>query len=221
MTGRNVFVTGGSGGIGRLCSEWFTARGDSVTVFDRKNGQDATQPDQVQAALKSLPSLDVVVHAVGTVQGGGIEDCSVDDWRRLLDDNLTSAFVVCQAALPKLSQGSSVVLFSSINGRHGGNRISGPAYAAAKAGIISLTRFLAKDLAKRGVRVNAIAPAGVLTPMLSRLSEEELDALRATIPLGRIVEADEVVGAVAWLCSHEARSVTGAVVDINGGSWVG
>ena len=217
---KNVLLVGGSGGIGVACAEWFKARGYALYILDRDRGQDATNPDDYKKVLAGVTHLDVVVNAAGSVGVGGIEDCTVAEWRRVLDDNLTSAFVACQAALPLLRRDGSIVLFSSVNGRHGGNRLSGPAYASAKAAIVGLTKHLAKDLAARGIRVNALAPGPVATPMLARLTEEEIEKLRATMPLGNIVEAGEIAGTVGWLCSPDAKSITGMVVDINGGIWM-
>ncbi len=114
-----------------------------------------------------------------------------------------------------------MVLFSSVNGRHGGNRLSGPAYAVAKAGVIGLTRHLAKDQARRRVRVNCVAPGPVATPMIDRLADDEMAALRATIPLDRITSPVEIAETVGWLCSPGAASITGAVIDVNGGMWMG
>lgn len=216
-----TLVVGGAGGIGGVCAEWFKTRGDDVVVLDLSLGHDAADPSSVAEVLSSVDSLDVVVHAAGSVGRGGIEDLDLAEWNRVLNDNLTSAAVVTSQALPKMGKGGSVVLFSSVNGRHGGNKLSGPAYAVAKAGIIGLTRHLAKHEAARGVRVNCVAPGPVATPMLDRLSSEEMTRLRETIPLGHITEPSEIAETVGWLCSPGAASVTGAVIDNNGGMWMG
>jgi 3-oxoacyl-[acyl-carrier protein] reductase len=217
---RTVFISGALGGIGAACSAWFTSRGDTIVSLDRAAGQDACDPDQVAGVLADHATIDVVVHAAGAAGVGGIEDATVGAWRQILDDNLTSAFVVCQAAIPRMRRGGSIVLFSSVNGRHGGNRLSGPAYASAKAAIIGFTRHLAKDCAGAGIRVNALAPGPVATPMLARLSAQEVEKLRQSMPLGAITETDEIAGTVGWLCSAEARSITGVILDI-GGIWMG
>jgi 3-oxoacyl-[acyl-carrier protein] reductase len=219
--GTTTLVTGGAGGIGQACADWFRSRGDAVVVLDRALGHDAADPASVAAALADVASLDVVVHAAGSVGKGGIEDLDLAEWHRVLNDNLTSAAVVTSHALPKMSAGGSVVLFSSVNGRHGGNELSGPAYAVAKAGIIGLTRHLAKHQAARGVRVNCLAPGPVTTPMLDRLTEDEMSALKSSIPLGHITSPTEIAGTVGWLCSPAAASITGTVTDVNGGMWMG
>ncbi|MFD4668757.1 SDR family NAD(P)-dependent oxidoreductase [Lentzea sp. NPDC058450] len=220
MAATTALVVGGAGGIGGACAARFRADGTTVLVLDRALGHNAADPDSVAGVLDGAPPLDVVVHAAGSVGHGGIEDLDLAQWYRVLDDNLTSAVVVLQAALPLMNRGGSVVLFSSVNGRHGGNRLSGPAYAVAKAGIIGLTKHLAKDQASQGIRVNCLAPGPVATPMIDRLSAVELAELRATIPLDHIAAAEEIAGTVAWLCSPAAASVTGTTIDVNGGMYL-
>jgi 3-oxoacyl-[acyl-carrier protein] reductase len=215
-----ALVTGAKGGIGSACSLALRDRGYEVIGFDWQDGQDACNPEHVAAALKGVEQLDVVVHAAGIVGKGGIEDHSLELWHQVIDSNLTSAFVVCREVDPLLVAGSSVVLFSSVNGRHGGNRLSGGAYAAAKAGILGLMRHLAKDKGPRGIRYNAVAPGPVRTPMLDRLDETVLDALRSTMPLNRLTNAEEIAGIILFLCSDAARSITGETIDI-GGIWMG
>lgn len=219
--GQRALVVGGAGGIGAACTDWLRARGDEVVVLDRALGHDAADPDSVRSGLAGVSHLDVVIHAAGSVGSGGIEDLDLTEWRRVLDDNLTSAAVVVQQALPLMTAGGSIVLFSSVNGRHGGNELSGPAYATAKAGIIGLTRHLAKHQAKHQIRVNCVAPGPVDTPMLDRLQASEMDDLVASMPLGRLTTRHEIAETVGWLCSPGAASVTGTVVDVNGGMWMG
>lgn len=218
---RTTLVVGGLGGIGRACVEEFERRGHRVVVADRALGHDACDPEVILGLIEGVRALDNVVHAAGSVGSGGIEQEGPPQWRAVLEDNLVSALAVSQAVVPYLREGSSMVLFSSVNGRHGGNRLSGPAYASAKAGLIGLARHLAKDLAPRGVRVNAVAPGPVRTPMVDRLSETEWNDLLASIPLDRVSEPEEIAGTVSWLCSPAAASVTGTVIDVNGGMWMG
>ncbi|MFD6096568.1 SDR family NAD(P)-dependent oxidoreductase [Nocardiopsis flavescens] len=219
--GATTLVVGGDGGIGRACVEEFEGAGHRIVVVDRARGHDACDPDLVRRLIADAGPLDNVVHAAGSVGSGGIGDEGPEQWRRVLEDNLVSAMAVSQAVVPALRDGASVVLFGSVNGRHGGNRLSGPAYAAAKAGIAGLARHLAKDLAPRGIRVNTVAPGPVRTPMVDRLTQDQTRDLLAGVPLGRMTAAREIAGTVAWLCSPSAASVTGAVIDVNGGMWMG
>lgn len=214
-----VLVVGGRGGIGTAVLE---ALGDEdVVVLDRVDGHDACDPETVRELVAAHPRLHGLVHLAGTVGAGGIEEHSLDTWRRVLDDNLTSVFVVVRECLGRLRAArGSIVLSSSVNGRSGGNRLSGPAYAAAKAGVIGLTRHLARDLAPDGVRVNAIAAGPVETAMAERLQPEERAELLARIPLQRVTPPREVAALVCFLLSDAAGSITGATVDVNGGMWM-
>ncbi|WP_176247411.1 SDR family NAD(P)-dependent oxidoreductase [Mesorhizobium australicum] len=217
---KTAFITGSEGGIGSACAALFRDQGWRIIGFDRSRNQDASRPDDIAAALAGIERLDAVIHAAGSVGVGGIEDHSLEQWHAVMDSNLTSAFVVCRETERLLGQDSAVVLFSSVNGRHGGNRLSGVAYATAKAGILGLVRHLAKDKGARGIRYNAVAPGPVSTPMLDRLEDSVKDELRATMPLNRLIAAEEIAGTVAFLCSPAAGSITGATIDI-GGIWMG
>lgn len=216
-----VLVVGGRGGIGRSVTGRLEADGQDVVVLDVADGWDATDPGHVEQVLGGRDELHGLVHLAGTTGSGGIAQHDLAMWRRVMDDNLTSAFVVLQQALPLLTVcGGAVVLCSSVNGRTGGNELSGPAYAAAKAGIIALTHHVARHHAAEGVRANAVAPGPVATPMLDRLSKTELNELLALIPLGRVTPADEIADLICFLLSERSASITGATIDVNGGMWM-
>jgi NAD(P)-dependent dehydrogenase (short-subunit alcohol dehydrogenase family) len=230
--GRTALVTGAAGGIGRAVCALFRAAGMNVAAADLARLEppapdylpvtmDATDEaavrDGVGRAAAQFGRLDVVVHAVGAVGAGNLQSQSLAEWRRVLDVNLTSAFLVARACYPHLARpGGTLILFSSTNGRNGGNVFSGPAYAVAKAGIVNLVRFLARDWAAEGLRVNCLAPGPVATTMLDRLTPAEHAALRARIPLGRYAEAAEIAAAVAFLASPHAASISGACLNISG-----
>ncbi len=168
--------------------------------------------------MQRFGGFDCVVHLAGTVGKGPLTEVSVTDWRRLLDVNLTSAFLLARAAHPHLRERrGTLLLVSSTNGLNGGSALSGPAYAVAKAGVLNLVRYLAKEWGADGIRVNAVAPGPVDTPMLARLPEATREALRQSIPLGRLASADDVAGIVAFLCSPQAAYLTGAVLNVSGG----
>lgn len=220
----STLVVGGRGAIGAAVVERLRAAGDTVYSLDREDGVDAADPAGVGAFVAALPEPPTrVAHVAGSVGTGGVFETDLDEWQRILTDNLTSSYVTCRAVLPGMLEngGGSIVLTSSVNGRHGGNALSGPAYAAAKAGIIGLGRNIAKEFGSRGVRTNIVAPGPVASGMTERLSEAALTDLVATVPAGRIASPDEIAAAVGYLLDDAAGFVNGAVLDINGGMWIG
>lgn len=235
--GKVALVTGAGGGIGRAVAALFAALGLKVAALDRQGlgapgpaylplAADATDEAALDAALARAAAafgrFDAVVHAVGAVgEGSGrarLHETAPAAWRRALEVNLTSAFLLARAAYPHLRRpGACFVTFASTNGRTGGTVLSGAAYGAAKAGILNLNRYLAREWAGEGVRVNCVAPGPVATPMLARLSAGERAALEAALPLKRFAEAAEIAAAVAFLCSPHAAAMTGAVVNVSSG----
>ena len=230
-----AFVTGAAGGIGAACAEALAAEDFALALADLSipapasgiepalslafdvTDEAATQDALAQVSAR-LGRLDLLVHAAGQVGAGPLVDVTADEWRRLIDVNLNSAFLIARAAHDLLAESrGSLVLFSSTNGLNGGSALSGPAYAVAKAGIINLTRYLAKEWATEGIRVNCLAPGPVATPMLDRLSSAQLAALAATVPLGRLAKPEEVAATVRYLASAEAAWLTGTVHNISGG----
>lgn len=239
---RVVFVTGGAGGIGRACGSWFCTCGDTVVLADLDDrgaaeaaaeigaswgvALDVTDEEQVEAVTDEIRvrhgPIEVLVNAAGIVGEGAVEAMPVAAWRRVIDVNLTGTFLVTKSAMPQLRERGrgKIVNLSSVNARTGGNRLSGAAYAASKAGIEALTRHLATELAP-SVQVNAVAPGPVMTPMLERLTVEEMEQLVAAIPGGRVADAREVAEVVGFLASSSADYITGATVNQNGGLWLG
>jgi NAD(P)-dependent dehydrogenase (short-subunit alcohol dehydrogenase family) len=178
---------------------------------------EADVSEAVARTVERFGRLDWLVHTVGRVGSGGIEACSLAEWRSQLAVNLDSAFLFCRETAPHLAATrGAVVLFSSTNGRTGGSAVSGAAYAVAKAGIINLARFLARDWASAGVRVNCIAPGPVDTVMLDRLGAAGRARLLKTIPLGRFSSADQVAAQVVFLLSDDCAAVSGEVFNTSG-----
>jgi NAD(P)-dependent dehydrogenase (short-subunit alcohol dehydrogenase family) len=189
-----------------------------VELISADVGTPAQVSGAIARALARFGRIDAVVHLVGAVGRGPLAEVTLEEWRRLLDVNLTSAFLLAQASHAALrdTQGT-LLLASSTNAWNGGSALSGPAYAVAKAGLVNLSRYLAKEWGPERIRVNCIAPGPVDTPMLARLPEETVQALEQAIPLGRIASARDVAGTVAFLCSADAAYLTGVVLNVSGG----
>jgi len=221
-----ALVVGGAGGIGTAVCKRLRGDGYAVAVLDRSLGHDASDEDHVKAFVGDLESrighVQVLVCLAGRTGSGGIGETSKVAWDAIVNDNLGAMFVPCHVIAPAMrARGTgSIIAVASVNARTGGTLHSGPAYGAAKAGVIALVRFMARELAP-AVRVNAIAPGPVDTPMLHRLGPEALSAVTAALPLQSVIAPEEIAEAVAYLASPGARNITGAVLDINGGAWMG
>jgi len=229
--GRVLFLSGATGGIGQAVQDQYIAAGGRVAAFDLDaspardgvlsiKGDAANAQDTARAvtdALKQYGRIDAFVHAAGVVGPGRLAEITPDNWRAVVDANLTSAFLLCQAlAAPLKESGGAAVFFGSVNGAHGGSGVSGPAYAAAKAGLANLGRYLAKEWAPH-VRVNTIIAGPVRTPMLDRLSEETLRAATNAMLTRALIEPEEAAATAAFLLSEHARSITGASINLSGG----
>jgi NAD(P)-dependent dehydrogenase (short-subunit alcohol dehydrogenase family) len=232
--GRVAVVTGAAGGIGGACVEMLLAAGANVCALDQKTIARADHPqfmkrvldvrredavrEALQAAHARFGDVDCVIHAAGMVGKGRLDALGLADWHTVMDTNLTSAFLMLKHAYPLLRKpGGAVVLFGSSNGTNGGSYLSGAAYAAAKAAVINLARYCAKEWAPDGVRVNAISPGPVDTPMLDRLSAAQHDSLKAALPLGHYATAQECAATALFLCSGHAGSMTGTNTNISSG----
>lgn len=224
---RVLLLTGAAGGIGAAVAEMYRAAGGTVAGLDLAAGPgvmacDVTKEEAVRAAvaqaLATHGHIDDVVHCAGIVGAGRLADTALTDWQRVMDANLTSAFLLARetAAALAASRGRLVWL-SSTNGRNGGSALSGAAYACAKAALINLTRYLAQEWAEAGVRVNCVAPGPVDTPMLDRLGPDARPALARTMLTGELATAQDVAAAIGFLLSDNARAMTGVVLNPSGG----
>ncbi len=230
-SGECALVTGAAGGIGSAVVERFARRGLDVGAMvlpgqEAPDGlalpADATDEAQVNEAVarcaRELGPPRWVVHTVGLVGKGPFSDVTLGEWRRVVDANLTSTYLLARAVHPHLKRTrGALVLYSSTNAINGGNELSGPAYTAAKAGIIGVVRYLAREWAEDGIRVNCIAPGPVDTPMLDRLGPERRAHLAKRTPLGRLGTAGECAALTDFLCSGNGDHLTGTITNFSGG----
>ncbi len=236
-------MTGGATGIGEATVGAFARSGDRVFVvdIDEKAGSrvagshpsatfiacDLTAEDSVAAAIAEIQTemgrIDVLVNnAGGFGQAQSIEETTLQEWRHVIDVNLTSVFLMTRAALPLLRQSDSgrVVNVGSLAGLTAGWKTS-PGYVAAKGGVHALTRVMATELAADGIVVNALAPSAVLTERIKHLrDEDELAATAASVPLGRYQTPEEVAEWVVFLASPAAAFTTGQTISVNGGRFM-
>jgi 3-oxoacyl-[acyl-carrier protein] reductase len=231
-----AFVTGAAGGIGRAAVAALRARRMRVFGTDLALAEiPCGEPDFLTASLDvtderavlqsvararaEFGRIDHVVHLAGRAGAGPVTAVSRADWDALLAVNLTSAFLLAKAAFePLRASRGSLTLMSSSNGRNGGTILSGPAYAVAKAGIINLTRYLAREWAGDGIRVNCLAPGPIETPMvMDRFAPDVIEKLRSSVPLQRLGTAADVAHAIDYLTSERAGFVTGTVMNLSGG----
>lgn len=244
LQGRRAIITGGASGIGLASARAFLAEGARVVLLDRnaealtaaaaETGAptfpaDVADMESVQtavdAAVTALGGLDIVVNAAGISRWASFEDTTPALWREVMAVNLDGPFHVCRAALPHLRQASgdrAVVNLASAAGLM--PRPNYTAYGSSKGAVVMFTRTLALDLAKQGIRVNAVCPGAILTPMVTEPLEAAPDraAAEATYlaryALGRFGTAEEVAKLVLFLASAEASYVTGAAYTVDGGS---
>ena len=245
FTGKIVLVTGGSRGIGAEMIKAFDQRGaqcvvnylpdaqgqneaDAMKVADALDDPlvidcDVTQPQQVEAMMKRIQEkhggLDILVNNSGIINDRTIKKLTLDDFENVIRVNLVGTFVVTQKAAPILHGGGRVINMSSVSGQMG---LFGQAnYSSSKAGIIALTKVSAREFARQNITVNAIAPGFIDVGMSKGMPEEVAQNFIKQIPLGRLGEAHEIVDAALFLASPMASYITGQVLNVNGGFYMG
>lgn len=244
LSGKTAIVTGAGQGIGRACAEALHSAGANVVVnyFADEAGNNQQQADQfvaelgsramsaaadvrypeqlsvmVDAAVEKFGGLDIVVNNAGILRDRSFKKMSQAEWQDVIDTNLTGVFNGCKAAIERLNKDGAIVNVASLSAVTG---FFGQAnYAAAKAGVITLTKVLSKELARSNIRVNAIAPGVVDTEMGKSIPEENRKAMMAQIPLARFAEPSEISDAILFLCSDLSSYVTGQTIHVNGGWW--
>jgi 3-oxoacyl-[acyl-carrier protein] reductase len=168
--------------------------------------------------MEELGRLDAVVNNAGIYRRATVDKVEPEDWHEALDVNLTGTFYVAKAALPHLPEGGRIVNFTSVLGAMGSKH--GVHYTASKGGVIAMTKSLAKELAPRGILVNAVAPGAIATDMIGQDTPEQRAAREKTIPLGRVGRPDEISGVVSFLLGPDSTYLTGQVLHVNGGLYV-
>jgi 3-oxoacyl-[acyl-carrier protein] reductase len=243
---RTVIVTGGSRGIGLAIAEALARKGMNVGILSAhaKNALraarrltslgypckgvacDVSDVDSVRRAIRKVADqfggIDVVVNCAGILDVGAILETSPEQWDNVMAVNLKGTFLLVQQALPYLEKGHAprVINISSNAGRMGGYE-NGLAYTASKGGIIALTYGLARRLAPMGITVNCIAPGTISSAMSQAYDEKARTRLLARFPIGRFGTPEEVAAAVCYFASEESGFTTGAVLDVNGGMFMG
>ncbi len=236
LKGRVAAITGGARGIGYAVAARFLQSSAKVALWDLANAErsasrlegaigiavDVTQEKSIAAALaeteRRLGPIDILVASAGiTGPTLSVADYSLDAWQKVIDVDLTGVFLCNRAVVAGMSRRNygRIVNIASIAGKEGNPKAA--AYAAAKAGVIALTKALGKELAGTGVRVNCVAPAVIKTELLEQVSDEFIQFMLSKIPMGRFGTVAEAAALVAWLASEDCSFSTGAVFDLSGG----
>jgi 3-oxoacyl-[acyl-carrier protein] reductase len=229
-----VLVTGGNRGIGRAIAEAFVAAGDQVAITHRSGEPpsgvlavrcDVTDPASVDAAFTEVEKehgpVEVLVANAGITDDTLLLRMSEEQWSSVIDTNLTGSFRVAKRAakgMLRLRRGRLIFLSSVVGLLGSAGQVN---YAASKAGLVGMSRSLARELGSRGITANVVAPGFVDTDMTASLPEETKARYQEQIPLQRYSTVDEVASAVVWLASEGAASVTGAVIPVDGGLGMG
>jgi 3-oxoacyl-[acyl-carrier protein] reductase len=242
FNGKTVVITGGSRGIGAATAEAFVDAGADVFVLSRSENSekaalldrasktgasytwietDISDDSSLEKALDTIfaqqGKIDILVNNAGITRDGLLMRMSKEDWDAVIATNLSAVFTACKKVLrPMLkARGGSIINISSVVGIVGNGGQTN--YSASKAGIIGFTKSLAREVASREIRVNAVAPGYIDTDMTARLNEEARKALTAQIPFGRTGKPEEVARTILFLASEEASYITGQVLVVDGG----
>lgn len=246
LTDRTALVTGGAGGIGKAIASMLLKGGMRVVLLDINEGLAEAAAEEISAAggeaagvgcdisdekdieravgeaAKRFGGIDVLVNCAGILSGAGIREITREEWDRVLAVNLSGSFFMIQKTLPYLekSRCARIINISSNAGRMGGYEGS-QSYTASKGGIISITFGIARQLAPLGITVNAVCPGTTVSKMTEAYDEAAMTRLLGRIPMGRLGKPEDTAAAVCYLASEEAGFVTGVLLDVNGGMYMG
>ena len=238
---RAAIVTGGARGIGYACAERLLQSGASVTLWDQDGAaleaavtalrtagtvhgavvdvtQESAIDNAVKTAIAAMGKIDILINNAGiTGPNKTTWDYTPAEWRQVIEVDLTGAFLCLRAIVPGMrARGyGRVVNIASVAGKEGNP--NAPAYSAAKAGLIGLTKSIGKELATSGITVNCVTPAAAKTDLFNQMSQQHIDYMLSKIPMNRFIETAEIAALVAWLASEECSFSTGAVFDLSGG----
>jgi NAD(P)-dependent dehydrogenase (short-subunit alcohol dehydrogenase family) len=239
LAGRFAVVTGGAQGIGRAIVERFLDSGAAVAIWDRDRALaektatelkgklaaiacDVTDLKDVERArddtVEAFGRIDILVNNAGIAgMNATTWDYPADEWAKVMRVNLDGPFHCCRAIAPAMiaQKYGRIVNIASVAGKEGNPNASH--YSASKAGLIALTKSLGKELAGKGVLVNAVSPAAAKTAMFATMTQAHIDFMLSKIPMGRFLEVNEAAAMVAWLASEECSFTTGSVFDLSGG----
>lgn len=239
VAGKVALVTGARGGIGRATALALAAEGADLVLGDVANLEetaeavraagaervitaklDVTRAAEAEAAVsrgvQELGRLDILVNNAGVGKPAPLAEVTDELWDWIMDVNLKGAFICSRAAAPHMGPGSAIVNVASLAGR-ASSPVMACAYSASKAGLLGLTRHLAKELGPRGIRVTAVNPGVVITALTESFSPEHLERVTESISLGRTSQPEEIAKVIVFLASDDAGYVTGASLDANGG----
>jgi len=238
---RVAVITGGAQGIGYATAERMLRSGASVVLWDLdapllvkakeslscigrvstaqlELTDEAAVANATAQAVAEFGRVDILVNNAGITGGNAPTwDLAPDVWRRVIEVNLIAPYLTCRAVAPQMLKHGygRIVNVASVAGKEGNPNASH--YSASKAGLIALTKSLAKELATKGVLVNAVAPAAAKTAMFATMTQQHIDFMLGKIPMGRFVEVGEIAAGICWLASEDCSFTTGSVLDLSGG----
>ena len=237
--GKVAIITGSSSGIGKATALAFAREGAKIVITsrDKRKCEQASREVEnaggecivfagdvskakdvsqlVKQTLRAFGKIDILINNAGIFGGKPVDKMSEQDWDDMLDTNLKGPFLLCNKVVPHLKPGAAIVNIASVLGQVGGDSVT--AYCASKGGLITFTKALALELASKNIRVNAIGPGPIDTPMLAHLDKATQEEFRKLVPLGRFGKPEEVAKAILFLASNDASYITGHTLFVDGG----